>query len=284
MPSASPLPQGPAVTDPTMSTPPLGQQLVGSIIGHRGMRGKVDGRRHVGNRPEDFAAAAAAGTRWVELDVRRTADGQLVVVHDPRVGSRAPSLLAAWFGGRAVRALKESDLESDPDDMPVRFDEVLAQLHAEGVGVDVHIKERGYEVQVVDAVRAEGMLGHAVFTSFEPDSVRAIEHLDPALRTGLLLWKPPMWRRLTSWLFPDAPVRQARAIGADMVAVMDAMAGPKLLEAAREDGVGVLVWTVNDARRAADLLRDPNVLGVITDRPDRMLHAAQAGPLAHVAR
>src|SRR6476661_8894687 len=47
------------------------------LCGHRGSgKGVVAGRRE--NTPESFAAAVGAGLRWVEIDARLTADGELV--------------------------------------------------------------------------------------------------------------------------------------------------------------------------------------------------------------
>src|SRR5499427_4420270 len=53
-----------------------------TIVGHRGFgTGTRDGYRE--NTLESYLAAVAHGLSWVELDVRRSRDGQLVIGHDP---------------------------------------------------------------------------------------------------------------------------------------------------------------------------------------------------------
>ena len=56
-----------------------------TLLGHRGLgRDTVEGL--VENTVESVLAAARSGLRWVEFDVRRTADDALVVGHYPTLG------------------------------------------------------------------------------------------------------------------------------------------------------------------------------------------------------
>lgn len=95
-----------------------------AIVGHRGFgAGQPDGYRE--NSVESFLAAARHGLPWVELDVRRSSDGELVLWHDPVtpsgqliVRSTAVELAAAGI---------------------VRLAHVLAMLPA-GVGVNIDVK------------------------------------------------------------------------------------------------------------------------------------------------
>ena len=53
-----------------------------TIVGHRGFgAGTPAGYRE--NTLESYLAAVAHGLSWIELDVRRSLDGQLVIRHDP---------------------------------------------------------------------------------------------------------------------------------------------------------------------------------------------------------
>ena len=52
------------------------------IIAHRGASGLVP----FGNTYEAFDAAVAVGCPWVEIDIRRLGDGELVVFHDAVIG------------------------------------------------------------------------------------------------------------------------------------------------------------------------------------------------------
>ena len=55
------------------------------VIAHRGASGRAAPSAPAENTLEAFEAAIALGADMIELDVRRTRDGHLVVFHDARV-------------------------------------------------------------------------------------------------------------------------------------------------------------------------------------------------------
>ena len=65
-----------------------------TIVGHRGFgAGERAGYRE--NTLESYLAAVAHGLSWIELDVRRSLDGQLVIWHNPVCATRGPAHLSA---------------------------------------------------------------------------------------------------------------------------------------------------------------------------------------------
>ncbi len=95
-----------------------------TVVGHRGFgSGTASGYRE--NTVESFLAAAASGVMWVELDVRRSSDGELMIWHDPRSPAGRPiiSQTAAQLGAEGIVVLAD----------------VLAALPA-GVGVNIDVK------------------------------------------------------------------------------------------------------------------------------------------------
>jgi len=93
-----------------------------TIVGHRGFG---SGRRggYQENTVGSFLAAVACGVAWVELDVRRTRDGQLVVRHDPvaPAGDLIVSRTAAELAAAGVASLAEI-LTALPADVAVNID------------------------------------------------------------------------------------------------------------------------------------------------------------------
>lgn len=106
------------------------------------------------NSLEAFERAIALGVDMIELDVRRTRDGVLVVQHDPIDGEPTGPTLA----------------------------EVL-DLARHRIGVDVEVKEPGYVPQVVTMLDPARHL----LTSFHDEVVAEAKQCAPALRTGLLI-------------------------------------------------------------------------------------------------
>ena len=89
-----------------------------NIVAHRGASAA-----HPENTVEAFLGARAEGADWVELDVRLSGDGHLVVHHDP------------WYhGGLGVAT---SPAEARPASVPVLHEALDA---CAGMGVNVEIK------------------------------------------------------------------------------------------------------------------------------------------------
>ena len=149
------------------------------IVAHRGAHDpETAGVRE--NTLAAFRAASTAAPEGVELDVRRTADGVLVVLHDAAVEGLGP------LAGTTRRTL--------PDWLPTLADALAA---CRGLGlVDVEVKnsplEPGFDpgpglaAEVAATVLASPVAGQAVLTSFHLDTVDAVRAAAPALTTGWL--------------------------------------------------------------------------------------------------
>ncbi|MEW1681725.1 glycerophosphodiester phosphodiesterase [Streptomyces sp. NPDC093594] len=154
-----------------------------ALIGHRGMgAGVVAGHRE--NTVSSFRAAARAGAAWVELDVQRTRDDALMVVHDPVLPD-----------GRYLAELTSDDAARHG---LVRLEDLLEQLPP-GLGVAVEIKSGLHDAaRPADATTAallarryaHGLSDRPVLAlSFDPAALQHLRQSAPDLPLGLLTWK-----------------------------------------------------------------------------------------------
>lgn len=212
------------------------------------------------NSLEAFERAIELGCDAVELDVRRTADRRLVVVHDARAG------------GRTVRRLEHRELQIRLGSGYVpTLDEALEVLGGE-IAVDVEIKEEGYEEDVMRVLERRLGAHQYVVTSFRPAVLPAVKLNTPEARTGLLIGARMRRRELE---------RRVRVSQADFLAPHFTLAGRGLLAWATARELPAWVWTVNDGRVMRRLGQDPRVAALITDRPLRALElAGRGGPAA----
>jgi glycerophosphoryl diester phosphodiesterase len=112
-----------------------------AIVGHRGFgAGQPDGYRE--NSVGSFLAAARAGVPWVELDARRSSDGELVLWHDPVTPAGELIVL------RTAAELAAAGI--------VRLAEVLSVLPA-SVGVNIDVK-----TTIEDATDPQAQRTHAL--------------------------------------------------------------------------------------------------------------------------
>jgi glycerophosphoryl diester phosphodiesterase len=150
-----------------------------TVIGHRGLgAGTVDG--HPENTLGSFLAAAEAGVDWVEVDVRRTADGTLVVAHNPAYddGVFYVDVPAAAHGTLALRDL----LDALPETVGVDLDLKTSMEDATGPAA------RATAALLAPVAAREARRRPVAVTSFDPAALLALRSLAPGVPTGLLTW------------------------------------------------------------------------------------------------
>ena len=217
-----------------------------------------------------FRAAYDAGAAMVELDVRRAADGVLVVIHDRRLdrttNHRGSVYRTAytdfcgadagiWFGSRFAG-------EHVPS-----LDQVLSTLPP-GLAVDIEVKTDGdsrWRTQtipaVAEAVRAHRASRDLLVSSFNHTFLRLLHRLDPTIRTGALAMPVRDATRLPSSL--------ARRLAISCYVCSRPALRRRAVSNAHAHGISVFVYGVNTARHLVRVLRY-GVDGIITDHPALM--------------
>lgn len=214
------------------------------VIAHRGAWGRAAPNAPAENSLEAFEAAIALGADMIELDVRRTRDGRLIVFHDAYVRG-VPT------GSLRHDALRVKGTESRP---PLLAD-VLA-LARDRIDLDIELKQPGYIEEVIALLRPFG-LDCCLITSFLGEILFEAKMLAPQVRTGLLI-RAGVRRALATRL---------PATRADCLVLHRRLADAPALARAAAAGVPCLIWTVNTPPTLDRYLSHAAVEGVITDRP-----------------
>ncbi|WP_404382530.1 glycerophosphodiester phosphodiesterase [Caenispirillum salinarum] len=235
-----------------------------SVIAHRGASAVAPE-----NTLAAFRRAADEGAAWIECDVKLTADGRPVVIHDDTLerttdggGAVADAPLdtigaldaGGWFDP-AFRGEPVPTLEETLD--------LLAEL---GLGANIEIKpckgrERETAEVVAALVAAQGRDVPVLFSSFSHESLAAARDTAPSVPRGLLVWElPGDWQKLAETL-------DVVAIHADHATLK-----PDQVADVHSAGYRVLAYTVND-EATARVLVEAGVNAIITDAPGRIRSA-----------
>jgi glycerophosphoryl diester phosphodiesterase len=202
------------------------------LVAHRGAS-----RVRVENTLAAFAIALDQGADAIELDVHATADGVVVVHHDP-----IP--LAMDVEGRPERRAIASLRYVELSTMRVRGEPIptlrdTLALVAGRAFVYVEIKGTGIEQQVADAIRAS-RAGCAVH-SFDHSAITRIATIAPELPRGLLFEEGDT----------ASMIDEMRARGARDLWPHASLINAQLIDRAHRAGLRVIAWTVNDPVVAA---------------------------------
>jgi glycerophosphoryl diester phosphodiesterase len=217
---------------------------------------------------ERYDRAIGIGVDYVEIDVRRTADGLHVNYHDDVTPS-----------GREVLGMRYADLKAELGSELMTLDEVLSVVSGRA-GLHVDLKEHGDEAEVVRGVLARCGESGFVVTTGDVETIRTVKQLFPNVSAGLTLGTDmrnaralTTFRERMSELFPGARLKRSNA---DFVAAHQQVARIRLLGYCARRRMAAWVWTVDEERDIARFMADPRVTTLITNRPDIALRFKSA--------
>lgn len=229
------------------------------LIGHRGASASA---------PENTLAALRkaqeGGAGWVEFDVKLTADGIPILMHDDKLNRTTNGK------GKVAKTTFEDLQKLDAGAWfdPVFAGERVPSLHAAleqcaelGLGVNIELKPCPGRAEAtakaalaaIDEVWPATMPA-PLFSSFDPSSLAAVQAQRPEAHRGFLCTRPPR-----TWL------AQMNELGCRTLHVSHHWIRQKHIDAARQRDIPLLAYTVNDAVKAAKLIQ-AGVTAVFTDQ------------------
>ncbi|MFQ5935509.1 MAG: glycerophosphodiester phosphodiesterase family protein [Acidiferrobacterales bacterium] len=211
--------------------------------------------------PENTLAAVKQaiedGAHWVEIDVQRTADNEVVVIHDRdlrRIGGvnlRVADAMYAELSAIDVGAWFGPEFRGER--VP-KLDQVLALCKGR-IKVNIELKYYGSDERlaerVVEIVETQGMVDQIITMSLRHDAVRQMKALRPDWTTGLLT---------------AVAVGDLTRINVDFYAVKANVATRRFVRRAHRRSRQVYAWTVNDVVGMTTLI-SRGVDNLITDEP-----------------
>jgi glycerophosphoryl diester phosphodiesterase len=215
-----------------------------AVVGHRGWPTRFPDNTLAGLLAASTVADAA------EVDVRRSADGKLVLSHDPTLGGLE-------VASHPWSTLGEVDLGDGHK--PALLDEVLSGVP--DLPLELEIKnlpdQPGFEPDHRVALEAaERARPGDILTSFNWDSLAAVRRVFPEVATGVLVGGSG-----------DIDVAIEECLSGGHPALIPSIHLPSFgFTRALEAGLTVIPWVVDDAALAVELAV-LGVSGILTDDP-----------------
>lgn len=218
-----------------------------------------------------FKKAVEAGATWIETDVDVLKDGTPILIHDSSL-DRTTNRSGSYYD-LTVSDLDDIDAGSwfSPEYAGERIPtlaELVAFMNETGLNANIEIKsnEAGAQMslQLVDAIlkELEALDGpQVIISSFNHVLLKIFKDKAPQHSVGALFVAENLWDDWKSIL---------ELVGADYIHPDDSTLTRAQVQAFREAGYGVNVWTVNSPARANELF-NWGVTGVFTDVAHQML-------------
>ena len=205
------------------------------IIGHRGAAELPE------NTIPSFQAALDQGVDALELDVRQSGDGQLVVVHGSVVGDHS------------VQATPYDTFKEAPEGFTVPLFEDVLKAFGKKTFLDIELKHGGFEEQAVKLIGKYCKPEKTMVSGFDTASLNKVHELLPELQLGFIYNRTQ-----------DEESRHHSPV--DVVIPQFRLASRQLIEEVHDEGLKVWAWTVNEEVEIKRLLT-LGVDGFITDYP-----------------
>ena len=217
------------------------------MIGHRGAAALAPENTLAG-----FRLAERLGADAVELDVRLVA-GRLAVIHDA-------ALDRTTTGSGKVEDKSWAEIQSFDAGNGECIPELPQVFSALGgcMGVNIELKGRGTGAALAGLLHGNPPAQPMLVSSFCMRELEAFHQAHRQVDIGLLVANAQSI---------EHRIQKAIDMGAWSVHLHDSLATPGRISAIRDQGLQVLVYTVNDRKRC-EALRRQGARGVFSDYPD----------------
>jgi glycerophosphoryl diester phosphodiesterase len=230
-------------------------------IAHRGASGHAPE-----NTLAAFRKAVEMGVDGIEMDIRLTADDEVIVLHDASLNRTTDT--TGEVSKLSLAQIRQADA-GDGERVPT-FAEALESIPTDVLAF-VEIKAIEATAPAVRIVQEMDRLDQVVIISFNADALRLLRTLDSRMPMGLLQGGAAGTYNNASSVGLDL-LHRAQATGTSTVSVNWQLLNPETVGDIQQRGGAVWTWTINDTddiRRVADM----GVQAITSDYPDRLNEA-----------
>lgn len=205
-----------------------------------------------------------AGAEGIEIDVHKTKDNKLVVIHDEDIERtfKGKGLVKDY----TLTKLKEFKcrnkvFQENLDCRIPTLEEVLEIIKVAGIMLNIELKTdeihyEGIEKDVIDLVNKYELKDKVILSSFNYESIKIVREIDSEIKTGLLYEKP----------IKDI-INYANRLGAYAIHPDISLVTEELLREAIKNNIKVNIYTVNSPIIMRKLIK-AGANGLFTDYPD----------------
>ncbi len=215
------------------------------IVAHRGGKGES-----FENSISSFERAIRLKVDSIEVDLRKTKDGEIVILHDESLDrtTHAKGNLSD-YSSHEIKNIKLKNGEALP------FLSDLLSMAKNKILLHLEVKEAGFEEKLIQLITQYQMQDQVFIISFYVDVLTQCYRLNPNIKTGFLFLTFPRFARTPK--------------SCSLVLPESKLIDEENLKKFKENGRQVHTWVVND-QEEGKRLTSLGVNGLITDFPEKI--------------
>lgn len=215
------------------------------VIAHRG-----DASESLENSLDSIHRALSYPVDMIELDVRKSLDNVLYVMHDKMTGRTADKNINIEHSTfDVISKLRLINGE------PIPTIEDVIKTVTGSTGLNFEIKSSGAGVLIAQYFASLHYPGYVLLSSFEEDEVRAVRHIMPTMPTSVIYD-----------VFSAHDVTNYKKRGYRIISLRKNTVNEKLITACHEERIDVYVWTVDEEDEMQKFI-SLGVNGIYSNRP-----------------
>lgn len=235
------------------------------VIAHRGASGYY---------PENtllaFKKALEIGVDGLEVDVHKSKDGELIVIHDEdiqRTFSGKGQILDKTLKDLKKYKCRNFEFKNNIECTIPTLREVIELIKDENILINIEAKtdviQYDLENDIIDLIEEYGLKDKILISSFNHKSIIKLKNIDDSINYGALYWSEEDY-------YPeDNIINYSKKIGVYSINVSNSLVNKEMVELAHRENMKVLVYTVNTPIEMRKMI-EYNVDGVFTDYPELM--------------
>lgn len=205
-----------------------------------------------------------SGANGLEIDVHKTKDNKLVVIHDEDIErTYLGKGLVKDFTLDELRKFKNrKKLFRDNVECNIpTLEEVLELIKGKDITLNIELKTdeihyKGIEENVISLINEYKLNKQIILSSFNHDSIKIAKGLDSSIKTGILYYKPI-----------EDVINYAKSLGVDAIHPDLSLVSRELIQEAHNNNLKVNIYTVNNPIYMRLLIKN-KADGLFTDYPE----------------
>jgi len=215
-------------------------------IGHRGAA-----YYEPENTLRSFKKAIELEVDMIELDIRKTKDGKIVVIHDEKVNRTTNNKgFVRSYTFDQIRTLDAGKGEKIPT-----LEEVI-DLVDNKCGIVIELKEPNTEKEVVELIKEKNIVSKVLIVSFYPSILKIVKGLYSEVSLGILTNK-----------VPKDYLKIIKTMNVDYALIRKDKLKKEYVDNLHKIGLKVGAWTVDDKKYFKKLV-DLGVDAISSNKPD----------------